>query len=323
MNRFLGIFIATSFAISATQAQNCDSSYVLSLKLFDQKAYQSSLVTITSVITSCPADTSYYLHQAKCYAQLKNAVGTMDALNNAIKTDSTCVNAWATKASLLAEAGLYEQAITAYEKTLALLPPNDTIRKIHCIDLSALYISTSRFDDAYFLLNDLCHKDSTDEKMLTNLSACAIYSGRIDQAEWSLSKFMAINKNNVDCIINMGFCKEYKQEYDSAIYYYDQALRTNPNEAYALNNRGHAKYALGEYDAALADINLALTFDPSNAYAYRNRALVNFAIGLDDNACSDLQTALDLGYTTMYGDEVSQLQHEKCGKHGKKRKLKK
>lgn len=310
-------------AVSATQAQNCDSLYVLSLKLFDQKAYQASLDTITSIINSCPEKTDYYLHQAKCYKQLKNAVGTMNALNGAIKTDSTCVSAWATKALLLTEAGLNVQAIAAYEKTLSLIPPQDTNTKIYCTNLSALYILTNRYDDAYTLLNDLCHKDSTDEKMLTNLSACAIYSGRIEEAEWSLSKFMAVNPKNTDCLINMGFCKEHKQEYDSAIYYYDQALRINPNEAYALSNRGYAKYALGEFDAALADINLALAFDPSNAYAYRNRALVNFAIGLDTEACSDLQTALGLGFTTMYGNEVSQLQQEKCGKNIKKRKLKK
>ena len=322
MKRLLGIMIATMLAVSATQAQNCDSLYVLSLKLFDQKAYQASLDTISSIINTCPAKTDYYLHQAKCYSQLKNTIGTMNALNGAIQADSTCISAWATKALLLTQAGLNEQAITAYEKTLSLIPITDSSTKIYYTNLSALYILTNRYDDAYLLLNDLCHKDSTDAKMLTNLSACAIYSGRINEAEWSLSKFMAIDPQNTDCLINMGFCKEHKHEYDSAIYYYDQALRIKPNEAYALSNRGYAKYALGEFDAALADINLAITYDPSNSYAYRNRALVHFAIDQNNDACSDLQTALDLGYTKMYGNEVSQLQQEKCGKNIKKRKSK-
>ena len=221
MKRLLGIILAMMLAVSATQAQNCDSLYVLSLKLFDQKTYQSSRDTITSPLNNCPEKTDYYLHQAKCYKQLKNAVGTMNALNNAIKTDSTCISAWVTKALLLTEAGLNKQAIAAYETTLSLIPADDSITKIYYTNLSALYILTNRYDDAYHLLNDLCHKDSTNEKMLTNLSACAIYSGRIDEAEWSLSKFMSVNPKNTDCLINMGFCKGYKQEYDSAIYYYE------------------------------------------------------------------------------------------------------
>ncbi|NML39719.1 tetratricopeptide repeat protein [Chitinophaga sp. G-6-1-13] len=75
---------------------------------------------------------------------------------------------------------------------------------------------------------------------------------------------------------------------------------------------GHAKYQLKDLKNALKDIQRSVALDPKNSYAYRNRALVYLAMKQPDKACEDLHRAINLGYTTMYGDDVQQLLEKHC-----------
>lgn len=311
MKRFVGIIAACLFAF-AVQAQQCDSLYVASLKLFDEGNFDASLDAITNVIANCGDKVDYQLHRSKCYSEKKDVKGKLSALNAALAIDSNCIAALTEKAVMFQSAEMYPQAIQLYNKVLSLIPTKDSTTKIYQTNLSAMYVLTNQNGKAFDMLWQLCHNDSLDVKLLTNLSACAIYIGKYQNAEWALQKIFSISKNNVDALINLGFCKEQQGDYNAAISFYDSALAIVPDEAYALNNRGYAKYMLENYKEALIDINKSIQLDPSNSYAYRNKALVLLKTGKKSEVCENLQHALDMGFTQMYGDEVLRLQKENC-----------
>ncbi len=309
MRRVLGILVALILAI-ATLAQDCESLYSQSLKLYDKKDYLASLTMLDSLSIMCAPTTTYYIHRAKCCQALKSDKAMLDALNAAILLDDKCIAAWAMKAQLEFDKGMYQLAIASYEKLLLLIPVMDSTVKMYQTNLSALYVLTNQNDKAFEFLWDLCHQNQTDIQLLTNLSASAIYTQRFDEAEWALNNILSIDKKNIMGLTNLGLCKSEKQDYKGAIQCYNKSLHINL-EAYTLNNRGYAYYMLGKYEKALRDINHSLQLDASNSFAYKNRALVYFKLHNPD-ACNDLQTALDKGFTEMYGDEVLKLQQEYC-----------
>jgi tetratricopeptide (TPR) repeat protein len=293
-------------------SQNCDSLYLQSLKSFDKEQYKESISIVETCIASCPQDSKYYMHAAKCYYQIHDYEKTLAQLNIALSIDDSLVPAYALKARLLTEAQLYDAAIVCYEKILALVATNDNTTELYRINLSNAYLNTNQYEKAYALLKGLYTPDSQNLELITNLSVCCMNLDKKDEAEMYLQKILAIQPDFTAGLINMGFYLTGKGEYQKAIDCYSKVIVIQPNEAYALNNRGFAFYKLTKYDLALQDINQSISIDPSNSYAFKNRALVYFKTGLMQEACLDLQKALDLGYTKMYGDEVLILQKEAC-----------
>lgn len=307
------IVIALLISITA-QAQQCDSLYIASLKLYDNEKYGASLETINSVIANCGNKVDYQLHRAKCYSELKDTKGKLTALNAALAIDSNCIAALSEKAAMYMSADIYGSAIKCYKKILSIIPTSDTTIRIYLTNLGALYVYTNQNSKAFDLLWDYCQKDSSasNEYMLTNLAAAAIYIGKYEEAEWALSKILDDNPANVKALVNMGLCKQGKNEFEAAISYYDKAMIYVPDDAYAWNNRGYAYYMQGDYKSALNDIEKSLSIDPSNSYAYKNKALVLIAMGKKKDACKNLEQAIGAGFTEMYGDEVLQLIEQNC-----------
>ncbi len=307
------IVIALLISITA-QAQQCDSLYIASLKLYDRENYNGSLEAINSVIANCGNKVDYQLHRAKCYSELKDTKGKLAALNAALALDSNCIAALSEKAAMYMSADIYSSAIKCYTKILSLVPTTDTTVRLYLTNLGALYVHTNQNTKAFNLLWDYCQKDSStdNEHLLINLAASAIYIGKYTEAEWALSKILSDNPANVKALVNMGLCKEGQKEYESAISYYDKAMTLVPDDAYAWNNRGFAYYMQGDYKSALNDIEKSLSIDPSNSYAYKNKALVLIAMGKKKDACKNLEQAIATGFTEMYGNEVLQLIEQNC-----------
>ncbi|HOS84729.1 MAG TPA: tetratricopeptide repeat protein [Bacteroidales bacterium] len=312
MNRFIISIALFSLIRIVAFSQNCDSLYIQSLKIFDASNIKESAVVIESCITQCPAQTKYYMHAAKCYYQLKHYDKTLKNLQLALASDSMHVPAYALRAQILMNAEMYSAAITDYKKVLTLIPVADSTTSIYRVNLSKAYLNTNQYLKAYTILKELYVVDSQNLELLTNLSVCAMKLNNEMEAALYLQRILAINPNYTAGLINFGFFMIEKQEYSKAIEYFNKALSIQPREAYALNNRGYAYYKLGKFENALEDISTSLSYDPSNAYAYRNRAFVYSATGLLKEACSDIQKALQLGYISMYGDDILVLQKEIC-----------
>lgn len=293
-------------------SQQCDSLYIQSLRVFDTGNYKESVQIIQSCIQSCPAQTRYHMHAAKCFYQLKSYDKTIQQLQLAIQTDSMHMPAYALRAQILMNAEMYAAAIRDYETILRNIPIADSTTSVYRVNLSKAYLNTGAYEQAYAILKELYKTDAQDLELLTNLSVCAMKLNNEIEAAMYLQRILTVNPNYTAGLINFGFLLIEKQDYSKSIEYFNKALAIQPREAYALNNRGFAYYKMEKYDNALEDISTSISYDPSNAYAYRNRAFVYSTTGLTKEACDDIQKAIQLGYITMYGDDILQLQKEIC-----------
>jgi len=114
-----------------------------------------------------------------------------------------------------AEAGLYDKAIEAYTKAIA-LDPNDA--------------------DAY-----------------SNRGAAYYSKGQYDRAIEDYNKAIALDPNYADAYYNRGVAYAKKGQYDRAIEDYNKAIALDPNYAKAYTNRGITYYKLGNMGRAISD----------------------------------------------------------------------
>jgi len=132
-----------------------------------------------------------------------------------------------------------------------------------------------------------------------------------DKAQECLHKAIKISPEDMGYKGNLAFIFTEISKHEEAIQIYDEILAKEVNPL-AYNNRGYAKLKLGNPEEALKDINASLRIYPDNSYAFRNRALVHIAMKNTTEACKDLKTANEMGFSTSYGPEVTNLIEKHC-----------
>jgi len=128
--------------------------------------------------------------------------------------------------------GLYDRAITDFDKTIELIP---------------------RFANAYNSRGIAYNK-----------------KGLYDRAITDFDKGIKLNPKHANTYNNRGNAYVYKGQTDRAIADYDKAIKLNPKLADAYNNRGSAYYEKkGDRDKAIADFRKAIELRPGNETAKR------------------------------------------------------
>lgn len=90
------------------------------------------------------------------------------------------------------------------------------------------------------------------------------------------------------------------------------AIKQDPNYGFAFSNRGWCEYKLGNGEKAQRDLALAIRKNPGNAYAHRNLGVIALDTGDKVKGCAELNKAIELGFTALYGNEVSELLAANC-----------
>ncbi|MBC9909708.1 tetratricopeptide repeat protein [Chitinophaga varians] len=168
------------------------------------------------------------------------------------------------------------------------------------------------FSEAYNDYKMVLQFDSTDVMSTVAMGSVLRKLGKKNEATAYYEKAVRLAPNEIVTVGDLGFHYMSLGDYKGAIRQYTKVLEIDPDNAIAYNNMGHAKYQLKDLKNALKDIQRSIALDPKNSYAYRNRALVYLAMNQSDKACEDLHQAINLGYTTMYGDDVQQLLEKHC-----------
>jgi tetratricopeptide (TPR) repeat protein len=130
------------------------------------------------------------------------------------------------KALALYNQGNYAEAITYYDKALAIDPNNEV----------ALYGKGSALN----------------------------YKGNYAEAILYFDKALAIDPNDKEALNNKGYSLFSQGNYAEAITYYDKALAIDPNFIIALIGKGNALYGQGKYAEAITYYDKALAIDPNN-----------------------------------------------------------
>lgn len=307
---FLNITLLFSFI---SFSQTADECYKTSLDLLAKKDLKGALKNIEKAIELDNKNISYYFLKSEIFGKAGMFSEGYDCFSVALTIEPK--NSWiySNRGSFLKNFQKFDSAIEDYTKAIE-LAENDTNKYLYYTNRGSTKSQKRDFSGAYEDLIASYNFDSTNLAVLVDLGAVCDDAGKGDETLKYLLKAVEIDSTFVGSYANIGYKYQEMGDYHKAIEYYNKVLEMDPNEPLGYSNRSFNRMKIGDLKGALQDINKSIKLYPANSYAYKVRALIYIEKKKYEDACADLNTASQLGYTTMYGNEVVELQKQYCSK---------
>ncbi len=152
----------------------------------------------------------------------------------------------------------------------------------------------------------------TSIEILNNLSTALFDKGESVESMEILEKIKLMDPKFMGSYINLGYQNQQLKRYAEAEKQLLEGLKIEPNDAYILNNLGFVQHNLGKSNEGIKNINKSIKVNPRNPYCFRNLALIYLDQNEKNKACENIHKALDLGFSTLYGNEMTELSHKYC-----------
>lgn len=309
--KIYSLLIILVFTGFCAKSQTAEENFEQASKLIDTKKYKEALSSINSALQARPQESRFLVLKANIMEYLQQFDSAFVYYTRALDADPKNVPCINSRALLLNKTGYFKEAITEFTQALELDVP-DSIKLTLYINRGAAKINIRNYEGAYNDFMSAYHLDTLNIGALNNLAAACDEVGKGDMTMVYLNKILAIDSTFVGAYENIGFKYQVMGDYKTAIRYFNKVLTLEADEPLAFSNRGFCEYKLGDYKNALKDVNKSLSLYPSNSYAYKTLALIYTAQHDNPKACAAIQKALDLGFTTMYGEEMEELQKKIC-----------
>lgn len=203
-----------------------------------------------------------------------NSIAAVSGNNS---TDPQQATALLSQADRLREAENYQEAITTYEKAIAL---NANEAKAHW---------------------GLCYSLNQMLKPTEAIAAC-------DQA-------LAINPDYPEALWSKGNALHQEQNYQEELKLYEKALQIKPDFADAWNNQGVALLKLKRFDEAFAALDKATQLKPNGADAWANRGNALFGLRRYDDAFASLEKAIEIDPNHTNANNLLQKARRELGRY--------
>jgi tetratricopeptide (TPR) repeat protein len=233
---------------------------------------------------------SAYQGIGQSYQRLGQNAAGVEAYTRAIQLDASDANGFAGRAGILAEQGLFDQALSDYTEAIRL----DSTNARALAGRGIVLFQLGRDEPA---LVDLDRAISLDPKFARAYSYRGAAHARRGQNAQAFADYDALIKlmpENAGAYKDRGGVLVRLGRFREAILDLDTAIRLAPKRASAYQNRGAAYSSLGQYERAIDDFTEAIRLDAESAGAHSNRGLAYFAIGEYDQALADLSRAIQL-----------------------------
>lgn len=154
--------------------------------------------------------------------------------------------------------------------------------------------------------------DSVSVAAINNMALAANGVGDTALAFRMLKTLVRLKPDDTVGYINTGFFLGGLGRHQEALAYYDDAERHGAKDSRFFNNRGFSRIGVGDLKGARKDIERSIDLNKNNPYAYRNLAHLELAAKHAEAACAAMERALELGFTRMYGEEMTQMRRTHC-----------
>ena len=299
------------FSATAAFCQSAEELYKQAGELYDKAEFARAIQAIDKAIKLDSTTSKYYLLKADALEKEENWQEAFDTYSLAIEKFPKEPYAYNQRGLLLFRIQEHEYALKDFNTALE-FEKLDSFRSSLFLNRGTVKLGIRDFEGAYDDFMAAYRIDSLDVGTLNNLAAVCDEVGRGDETIPYLQKVLAIDSTFIGAYANIGYKYQEMGDHETAIRYYDKVLSMDPKEPLGYSNRAFNRYKLGEHKGALSDINRSIELYPGNSYAYRVRALIYLAQNEKDKACADLDEALLQGFTKTYGDEVEKLKAENC-----------
>jgi len=205
----------------------------------------------------------------------------------AIKDDF--IGAWNNQGSALGNLGRHEEALVRFDKALAIKDDYSLAwnnRGGALANLERYEEAIASYDKALAIKDDYSLAWDNRGGALANLE-------RYEEAIASYDKALAI-KDDPATWNNRGIALMDSGRYEEAIASYDKALEIKPDDADHWSNQGLALSRLGRYDEALANQDQALKLQPEYPLWWTNQGIVLARSGRYEDALASCDKAVEL-----------------------------
>lgn len=298
---------------SISFSQTADECYKTSLDLLAKKDLKGALKNIENAILIDQKNIDFYLLKAEIFANAGMYKDGYDCFSVALTIEPKNSLIYSTRGIYLQSFQKFDSSIEDYSKAIE-LAENDTLKYSYYTNRGSAKSQKRDFIGAYNDYMISYNHDSTNLAVLVNLGTVCDDAGKSDETLKYLLKAVEVDPTFVASYANIGFVYQMRGDHAKALEYYDKVLEMDPNEPLGYSNRSYSRLKTGDVKGALKDIDKSIKIYPTNSYAYKVRALIYIEKKKFEDACADLNTASELGYTTMYGNEVIELQKQHCKK---------
>jgi len=237
----------------------------------------------TSAKSSASKEVTALLDKAVASLQQRQWQPALQTLNDAIKLDPKCSDAFFHRASLLADAGQAVAALNDFTQAIELSPEDSKLRHTRGFFL----MTQQRVDLAIADFTKAIELNPKYSQALNNRGLALLSKGDLKQAMADFEQALSVDPKYVEAMINRGFTLYRDGKPKQALADYTQALKLNADNVSALNNRGLAYFDLKDYEKAAADFSQAINRDRYNSKFYLERRECWLKLGRDEEAQAD------------------------------------
>ena len=242
------------------------------------------------------------LEKATTALQQRQWKPALESLNDAIKLDPKCADAYFQRASLFADAGQAQAALIDFTKAVELAPKDAKLRHTRGFFL----MTHKQIDLAIADFSAAIEINPKHTQALNNRGLAWFTKGDQAKARADFDQALQIDPKYVEALINRGFLAYQSKQHKQAVADDTLALKLQPENVNALNNRGLAHMELKDYESAAADFTQAILKERYNAKFYLQRRACYLQLGRDDDAQADAEKVAWLGKLNELNRNVTQ-----------------
>lgn len=190
----------------------------------------------------------------------------------------------------LLDSGAAEQALTCFQRAVALLPHDAAAQ--HGLGLALR--AAGRHAEAQGAFQIAVRLDPRHIEAHYKLGNTLLALGRPDAALVSFDAALALAPAHVDALYNRGLALQALQRPAEALASYDRVLALTPGDAETLNNRGNALLQLRRPQEALSSYLKALKASPRYPHSHFNAAVALLELKQPERAAAALENLLTL-----------------------------
>ena len=220
----------------------------------------------------------------------------------ALSTFKPSAAAWAKQGLTLAQAGMYDDAITCFAKALEIDPRCGGAWHNRGSALTSL----GRHEEAIACYHHVLEIDPLFAPAWERKAHALGLVGRYEEAAACLTKALELDPKNVASWSNMGTALRSLGRLEEAVASYTKALETDPRRAVIWDNKGSSLRSLNRLDEAIDCYAKALEIDPRNPYfwVHKGEALAEVSRLDEANKCFDKALEIDPDFTAAQENKL-------------------
>ena len=212
------------------------------------------------------------------------------AYDHSIALDPANVSPWNRKGDVLYNLDRYEEALQAYDQIIAMDPTNGSPwnRK------GDVLYNLDRYEEALAAFNQSIKLDPENMSPWNNKGAALNNLGRHEEALAAFEQGIEVDPNSWLPWFGKGNTLQTIGRYEQALQAYEQKVVLESNHWGPLNNKGKTLCDLGRYDDASQAFKQSIALEPNNPIPWNGKGVALYRLGHIKDALTTFEQSITL-----------------------------